>query len=164
MLLTSTAAESIHQKRLVVVFLTDYHVTTCNKGCRWQVSDNHNNNSCNFMKSSILTSTSYLFILFSLLLSIEHICQQGNVSHSWEALNMFFALLYSAHPVFSNELNKFVDVKRPVIWKVLRLLFKNAYSHLCYLFWSNEKNLAFNYYIQRNQSLKTQRLTSITDE
>ena len=26
------------------------------------------------------------------------------------------------------------------------------------------KNLAFHYYIQRNQSLKTQRLSSITDE
>ena len=33
MLLTSTAAESIHQKLLVVVLLADYQVTTCNKGC-----------------------------------------------------------------------------------------------------------------------------------
>ena len=47
----------------------------------------------------------YWFILFSLLISIEHIYSQGNVSHNWKALNMFFALLYSAHPVFCNELN-----------------------------------------------------------
>ena len=30
-LLTSFSAESIHQEVLVVVLLTDYHVTTCNK-------------------------------------------------------------------------------------------------------------------------------------
>ena len=34
-LLTSTAVESIHQKLLVVVLLTDYHLSACNKGCRW---------------------------------------------------------------------------------------------------------------------------------
>ena len=32
MLLTSFSAESIHQEVLVVVLLTDSHVTTCNKG------------------------------------------------------------------------------------------------------------------------------------
>ena len=44
MLLTSTAAESIHQKLLVVVLLADYHLTTCNKGCGWWVSNNYDNN------------------------------------------------------------------------------------------------------------------------
>ena len=42
-LLTSAAVESIHQKRLVVVLLTDYHVTACNKGCRLKVSNNYGN-------------------------------------------------------------------------------------------------------------------------
>ena len=63
MLLTSNAAESIHQKLLVVVLLTDYHITTCNKGCRWQVSNNNENHMA-----------IYLFMLFSLLVSIELIC------------------------------------------------------------------------------------------
>ena len=44
MLLASSAAESIHQKLLVVVLLTDYHITACNKGCRWRVSNNNDNN------------------------------------------------------------------------------------------------------------------------
>ena len=44
---TSTAAESIHQKLLVVVLLTDYYLTTCNKGCGWWVSNNYENNHDN---------------------------------------------------------------------------------------------------------------------
>ena len=47
MLLTSTAAESIHQKLLVVVLLTDYYLTTRNKGCGWWVSNNYDNNHDN---------------------------------------------------------------------------------------------------------------------
>ena len=35
MLLTSTAAESIHQKLLVVVLLADYQISPCKKGCEW---------------------------------------------------------------------------------------------------------------------------------
>ena len=62
-LLTSAAVESIHQKRLVVVLLTDYHVTACNKGCRLKVSNNYDDNYGN------------LFVYFEiLLLSIKHIC------------------------------------------------------------------------------------------
>ena len=44
MLLTSTAAESIHQKLLVVVLLADYKITRCKKGCGWLVSNNYDNN------------------------------------------------------------------------------------------------------------------------
>ena len=43
MLLTSSVAESIHQKLLVAVLLADYQLTACNKGCRWRVSKNSDN-------------------------------------------------------------------------------------------------------------------------
>ena len=59
---------------------------------------------------------------------------------------------------FRMKAAQFVVVKRPVIWKVVRLLFKNSYSHLLC------SNLAFHCYIERNWSLKTQRLSSVTDE
>ena len=48
-LLTSAAVESSHQKRLVVVLLTDYHVTACNKGCRLKVSNNYDDNYGNLL-------------------------------------------------------------------------------------------------------------------
>ena len=63
MLLTSTAAESIHQKLLMVVLLTDYHITACNKDV-----------GGGLVITMILIMAIYLFMLFSLLVSIELIC------------------------------------------------------------------------------------------
>ena len=80
-LLTSFSAESIYQEVLVEVLLTDYHVTTCNK-CnvikdvdgRLVITMTLTIAIYEFTKSSILMLTSHLFILISVLLSIEHIC------------------------------------------------------------------------------------------
>ena len=41
MLLTISAAELVYENCLVVVLLTDCPLTTCDKGCRWQVSNNN---------------------------------------------------------------------------------------------------------------------------
>ena len=62
MLLTSSAAESIHQKLLVVVLLNDYHLTTCNKGCGWQVSNNYDNNHDNSYGNLFVYNNNNVFI------------------------------------------------------------------------------------------------------
>ena len=41
MLPTISAAESVYQKCLVVVLLTDCPLTTRDKGCQWQVTNNN---------------------------------------------------------------------------------------------------------------------------
>ena len=49
-LLTVSAAESVYQKSLVVVLLTDCHLTTCDKRCQLQVSYNNDIRVLKFMK------------------------------------------------------------------------------------------------------------------
>ena len=47
------------------------------------------------------------------------------------------------------------------IWTIVRLLLKNANSHLCYLLGGSVKQPGFLYVLGRNQSLKTQRKTQL---
>ena len=66
MLPTISAAESVYQKCLVVVLLTDCPLTTRDKGCRWQVT----NNNDIVLK---LFPFSLSIIIFSLLICTKHI-------------------------------------------------------------------------------------------
>lgn len=60
-LLTVRAAESVYQKSLVVVLLTDCHLTTCDKRCQLQVSYNNDIRVLKFMKSTIFQLPVCLF-------------------------------------------------------------------------------------------------------
>ena len=61
MLITVSAAESVYQKCLVVVLLTDCHLTTCDKRCQLQVSYNNDIRVLKFMKSTIFQLPVCLF-------------------------------------------------------------------------------------------------------
>ena len=60
-LLTVCAAESVYQKSLVVVLLTDFYLTTCDKRCQLQVSYNNDIRVLKFMKSTIFQLPVCLF-------------------------------------------------------------------------------------------------------
>lgn len=60
-LLTVSAAESVYQKSLVVVLLTDFYLTTCDKRCQLQVSYNNDIRVLKFMKSTIFQLPVCLF-------------------------------------------------------------------------------------------------------
>ena len=60
-LITVSAAESVYQKSLVVVLLTDCHLTTCDKRCQLQVSYNNDIRVLKFMKSTIFQLPVCLF-------------------------------------------------------------------------------------------------------
>ena len=60
-LLTVIAAESVYKKSLVVVLLTDFYLTTCDKRCQLQVSYNNDIRVLKFMKSTIFQLPVCLF-------------------------------------------------------------------------------------------------------